>query len=250
VIGQVTERGEPVIARDTDADPVHRRNELLPFTRSEMALPLHAGGGRVIGALDIQSVNPNAFSETDISIFQTVADQLAIAIENAHLFTRAQRDLQEIETLNRQLTGEAWRRFTAGRHAAGYQTDQAGLKPLAPGDSGDEDKRKVSLPLQVRGETIGMLDIVPPEGEEPDEEVRLLLEAVAERVANALDTSRLSEQTQYQAAREQILSRLSAELQAVTDLDVILRVAAREASDALGTGQSFVHLIARFGSEQ
>ncbi|NDJ55298.1 MAG: GAF domain-containing protein, partial [Chloroflexi bacterium] len=63
VIGQVTERGTPVITRDSDTDVLHRRNELLPLTRSELALPLRVES-RIIGALDIQSTNPNAFGET------------------------------------------------------------------------------------------------------------------------------------------------------------------------------------------
>jgi putative methionine-R-sulfoxide reductase with GAF domain len=94
VIGHVTAYGEPLVASDTDSDAVHRRNELLPNTRSEIALPLRVGG-TIIGALDIQSEHPNAFGEKDISVFQTMADQLAVAIQNARLFEQAQRDLQD-----------------------------------------------------------------------------------------------------------------------------------------------------------
>lgn len=243
VIGQVTSRGEPVIAADTDADPVHRRNEFLPRTRSEMALPLRVGG-RVIGALDVQSTSPAAFRQADISIFQTMADQLAVAIENARLFEQARRDLEDIERLNRQLTGEAWRDYMGGRKAGApvaYQTTKGDVKPVRDPDQSDEETG-LSVPLKVRGQTIGLLDIAARDGSEPDEDTRKMLEAVAERVALALDSSRLSEQAQRQAAREQILSRLSAELQATTELDVILRIAAREASRALDTPQSFVHL--------
>nr|MBN1229334.1 GAF domain-containing protein [Anaerolineae bacterium] len=136
VIGQVTARGEPVIASDTDTDVVHRRNELLPYTRAEMALPLRIGD-RVIGALDIQSIHPDAFDERDLAVFQTMADQLAVAIENTRLFERAQRDLTNIERLNRQLTGEAWRQYASGRSTAnvvGYLAGEQGVKPLAAGD--------------------------------------------------------------------------------------------------------------------
>jgi GAF domain-containing protein len=247
VIGQVTARGEAVIASDTDTDPIHRRNELLPHTRSEMALPLQVGG-RIIGALDVQSVSPNAFAEADIPVFRSMADQLAIAIENARLFERAQRDLRDIELLNRQLTGEAWRKYVSGRSSAvpiGYEVNEQGVRPIPPGaDTSETDKGDgtVSLPLTVRGETIGVIDLTPRSGEEPDEETRTILQAVAERVALALDSTRLSEQARTQAEREQILSHLSAELQATTDLNVILKTVAREASLALGTPRGFVHL--------
>ncbi len=255
VIGQVTAQGEAVIVSDTDADALHRRNELLPDTRSEMALPLRIGD-RVIGALDIQSVHPAAFTETDISVFQTMADQLAVAIENIRLFEQAQRNLENIERLNRQLTGEAWRDYMSARGASalGYRADGQGVRPLEAGDltapTGVARGSPLSLPLTVRGETIGVIDLEPHNGALPDDETRRFLEAVAERVALALDSTRLSEQTQRQAAREQILSRLSAELQATTDLNVMLSIAVREASQALDAPHGFIHLTMKYGAQE
>lgn len=254
VIGQVVARGEPVIATDTDTDPIHRRNELLPNTRSEMALPLQVSG-RVIGVLDVQSVRPDAFQPTDVSVFQTMADQLAIAIENARLFEQAERDLRDIELLNRQLTGEAWRDFISGRptSARGFRATAEGIQPIkSEAESPRSEAGAISLPLKVRGETIGVLDLTPRSGEPPDEETRDMLAAVAERVALALDSTRLGEQAQRQAEREQFLSHLSRELHATTDLRSILRIAARSVSRALGTSRSFVHLTMKSdeGQEQ
>jgi GAF domain-containing protein len=250
VIGQVVARGEPVIAADTDTDPVHRRNELLPDTHAEMALPLRISG-RVIGVLDVQGVTPSAFKADDIATFQAIADQLAIAIENVRLFEQAERDLQDISALNRQLTGEAWRSFMQGRSQTspvGFKADAAGIQPVTGIHQPAPAENALSVPLTLRGETIGVLDVRPRDGTTPDEETRSLIEAVAERVAMALDSTRLSEQAQRQAAREQILSHLSAELQAVTDMDVMLRVAAAEASRALNVPRGFVHLTMEYGT--
>jgi GAF domain-containing protein len=249
VIGHVTAYGEPLVASDTDSDSVHRRNELLPNTRSEIALPLRVGG-TIIGALDIQSQNPNAFSEKDISVFQTMADQLAIAIQNARLFEQAQRDLQDIEYLNRQLTGIAWQDYlsTRGKSAPiGYTTDPTGVRPLSTGELPQLEEstsgETMSLPLSVRGKKIGRLSLKPKSGDShPDEDTQVILEAVAERVALALDSTRLSEQAQKQAAREQVLSQLSVKLQSSTNLDTILRTAAREASRAMGVSRGFATL--------
>ncbi len=249
VIGHVTAYGEPLVASDTDVDAVHRRNELLPNTRSEIALPLRVGGA-VIGALDIQSESPNAFSEKDISVFQTMADQLAIAIQNARLFEQAQRDLQDIEYLNRQLTGIAWQDYlaTRGKSASvGYTTDSTGVHPLSTGELTQLEEttsgETMSLPLSVRGKKIGRLSLKPKSGgSHPDEDTQVILEAVAERVALALDSTRLSEQAQKQAAREQVLSQLSVKLQSSTNLDTILRTAAREASRAMGVSRGFATL--------
>ncbi|HEC21580.1 MAG TPA: GAF domain-containing protein, partial [Chloroflexi bacterium] len=99
VIGQVTARGEPVIAHDTDTDPVHRRNELLPDTRAEMALPLRTGD-RVIGALDVQSVQPNAFDPEAQAILRSLADQIAVTLENVQLFQEIQERVAELTTIN------------------------------------------------------------------------------------------------------------------------------------------------------
>jgi len=99
IVGYVTGRGEPRIALDVGQDAVHFENPLLPNTRSEMALPLTVRG-RVIGALDVQSTREAAFSDEDVATLRTMADQLAIAIENARLYEEERRRAEELATLN------------------------------------------------------------------------------------------------------------------------------------------------------
>ena len=84
VIGWVCENNEPRISSDVGQDPIHLRNELLPETRSELAVPLQIEG-QVIGALDVQSTEPDAFRPQDVEVLQTLADQLSAAIQNARL---------------------------------------------------------------------------------------------------------------------------------------------------------------------
>jgi len=93
IIGWVTANRRPRIASEVGKDPVHFKNELLPDTRSEAALPLLIGD-RILGALDVQSRDANAFNQADIEVLQILADQLAVAIENGRLFTRQQRIAQ------------------------------------------------------------------------------------------------------------------------------------------------------------
>jgi signal transduction histidine kinase len=66
-------------------------NDLLPLTRGEMAYPLQIGQ-RVIGVLDIQSVDVDAFSQDDATALEVMADQIAISIQNARLFRQAETD--------------------------------------------------------------------------------------------------------------------------------------------------------------
>ena len=98
IVGYVTGTGKPRIALDVGADQVHFANPDLPGTRSELALPLWAGD-QIIGALDVQSEEPQAFDEEDVLVLQTMADQLAVAIENARLIS----DLTGLSDRNRKV---------------------------------------------------------------------------------------------------------------------------------------------------
>lgn len=97
IIGQATFTGRPVVFNDlgtAEAKETHYANPLLPHTRSELGIPLKAGN-RVIGALNVQSKLPNAFSEDDITILQTLADQIAVAIDNAQAYQLVQNAMEE-----------------------------------------------------------------------------------------------------------------------------------------------------------
>ncbi|MFN8560038.1 MAG: GAF domain-containing protein, partial [Anaerolineae bacterium] len=99
VIGAVTANGQPTIASDTaDARVVHRPNPYLPLTRSEMAIPLKLKG-QVVGALDVQSNQPNAFDDDDIQVLTTLAAQISVAIDNAQLFEQARQRANEMSFL-------------------------------------------------------------------------------------------------------------------------------------------------------
>ena len=82
IVGWCVAKGQPRLATDTQTDPMYLPSPLLPETRSEMALPLRIGE-RVIGALDVQSRMTHAFSPEHAVVFQAIADQLAVALENA-----------------------------------------------------------------------------------------------------------------------------------------------------------------------
>ncbi len=100
IVGYVTGSGEPRIATDVGDDAVYFNNPDLPETRSEMALPLKLGG-MIIGALDVQSKESNAFTEDDITLFTTLADQISVAIENANAYEISQQTVEEMKELDR-----------------------------------------------------------------------------------------------------------------------------------------------------
>ncbi len=100
IVGTVTQTGEYLVNNNTAIDPIHKINPLLPETRAEAAIPLRVGD-RVMGAIDIQSERENAFNENDIAILQSLADQIAIAIDNARSYELAQQAVQEMRELDR-----------------------------------------------------------------------------------------------------------------------------------------------------
>lgn len=100
IVGEVTEKGRAVIVNDTAASQVHRPHPLLPRTRAEAALPLRVGS-RTIGALDIQSEQAGAFRDDDIAVLQTLADQVAIAIDNARSYELSMQAVKEMREADR-----------------------------------------------------------------------------------------------------------------------------------------------------
>lgn len=100
IVGKVTLDGQAVVANDVTTNPLHKVNPLLPETRAEAALPLRIGN-RIIGAIDIQSKTANAFTEDDIAVLQTLADQVAVAIDNARSFELSQEAVMEMREIDR-----------------------------------------------------------------------------------------------------------------------------------------------------
>lgn len=123
MIGAATGMGSAIIALDVGEEPVHFKNPHLPDTRSEMALPLMVSDAerdvRIIGALTVQSTEEAAFSDDDITALQAMADQLAIAINNARLYEQ-----------NRQLLAQAKRRTQLLEAAAEVGRDVTSILAL------------------------------------------------------------------------------------------------------------------------
>jgi|GEM_PF-509770 len=90
IIGWVAQSGQPLIANDVNKEPRYYFHPAHPDTRSELAVPISVGG-KVIGILDVQSTELDAFDESDLDTLQTLADQLAVAMENARLYQETKR---------------------------------------------------------------------------------------------------------------------------------------------------------------
>ncbi|MBL8062548.1 MAG: GAF domain-containing protein [Anaerolineales bacterium] len=104
IVSQVASTGMAVVVNNVEEDSIFKPNPLLPETRSEAAIPLRIGS-RTIGVIDIQGREINAFNEDEISVLQTLADQVAVAIDNARSFELSQeavREMREVDRLKSQ----------------------------------------------------------------------------------------------------------------------------------------------------
>ncbi len=261
MIGQCITQQRARIALDVGAEAVRFENPYLPDTHSELALPL-VSRGAALGALTIQSGVEAAFSGEDIAVLQTMADQVANAIENAHLFNRSQETLREMEATQRRYQERAWSEYVQMAAATRYETQQPGQEML--GDSilpeiqqalqqpeptvvhRSDDNLALVMPIMQRGTPIGALG-VHWEGTQREltEDQISLVQAIAERVGLAAETLRLLDETQRRAARERLISEITGRMRETLDIETVLQTAAREIGGKLG----FLALDVRLGTE-
>ena len=256
IVGYVSATGKSRIALDVEADAAFFNNPDLPNTHSEMALPLRIGE-QIIGVLDIQSIVPNAFQEEDVDVLSTLADQVAIAIQNARSFEISQELLSEAQKTSGAFLRESWRVLQTQEESLGYQITDNKLKPLSKPVASAQIKQAMmskvtvtesgenatlSIPIRLRNTVIGVLDIRVPDEHEWDSDEVDVAEAVAERLSLALEASLLLKSTQRQAEIERITADISTKIGATTQFDSILRTAAEELSRVLGGSEVLVQL--------
>ncbi len=274
VIGQVTASGRRVIAyaQAIGGETIHRRNELLPETAVEAAFPLRMGD-RVIGALDLQSKNASTFEDDDLPIFQSLADHIAIAIDNARLYEETQRQLTEneqlvertrqtaleVERLNQQLTGRFWEDFLSRRTESPGLTinfsehgrkDNAEWTPTLKQalrynhlvQEKQDSVQLIAVPLRVRGQVIGAMEFELDQSGQLSPEDLNLIEEVGEQLGMAAENNRLFEATQRFAQREALVNEIATRLQASNNVETALNVAARSLKEALKANRVAIRL--------
>jgi signal transduction histidine kinase/ActR/RegA family two-component response regulator len=129
IVGYVTQTGQPRIALDVGQDAIYFDNPELPATRSEMALPLEVRG-QIIGALDVQSREAVAYDDEDVTLLRILADQVAIAIDNARLFAQTQEALDDVRSIHQQYIERKWTKVTTEERDLVYEYRRSGIPPL------------------------------------------------------------------------------------------------------------------------
>ena len=243
IVGYVTLIGKPRIAMDVGADAVFFNNPELPDTHSEMALPLK-NGERIIGALDVQSTEAEAFTEDDIQMLNLLASQVSLAIENARLFDETRSALTRTEAISRQFTREAWGRLHTEQNLLGYRYNITGASPLEElveltetGNGKQTEVNQVVVPIELRGELIGKLVVQSPSDKVLSLDQIDIIKAVAERVALSAENARLFEETNRRAERERLVSDITGKIRSGTDPQLMIQTAMDELRKALGASR-------------
>jgi GAF domain-containing protein len=238
LVGRVAADGQPRIALDVGRDAAYFDNPYLPDTRSEMALPLKVRD-KIIGVLDVQSKHKNIFSQDDTEVFEALANQVAIAIENARLAEETQSALEEAQEISKQYIHQAWTQLAASQQKQGYRYTEKHVYPLSQKTTDTGNKNEIlSIPVQLHDETIGVLEISRNETTNKlDEEALTVVRAIANRAALALENARLLEETTRRAGRERLVSDITTKIRSTNDPETMIQTALKELKQALGASK-------------
>jgi hypothetical protein len=245
-LGEASISGQPVIR------PLERDQAV------DVVLPMKVGT-RIVGLLNLRTQRPQYFEQAQVQdIFKSLADSIALILDNVSQFERAearlrennqliertQEALREVERLNQRLTGSAWTQFLrSGVSIPGLTVDfEEGTqvdgtdwtKSLSEAvminhlvQEERDDHQVIAVPLRVRGQVIGAMEFELDSRYEFTPEDLELVQDVSERFGLAVENTRLVQESQRVAQREALVNQISAKLQSANDVNVALTEAAR-----------------------
>lgn len=203
----------------TELNQIRLENPLLPYTRSQLALPLIVGE-TILGVLDMHSTKENAFTAQDVDAYQNMANNIATAIENSRLFQETQQTLVEMRATQRQYLQGAWDSLTSEKPIE-YEI----------GDNETVNVNSIEIPLILRDQVIGQIEMA--NSSEWTVEQKNLVEAIVAQATLALENARLVEESQSTATQERLTNEIIAKIWASSNMDNILQTTVRELGRSL-----------------
>lgn len=186
----------------------------LTAQATEIAIPL-VSGEELAGVLQLYSNQADRLTRDTMPAFEALASELAIAIENAILFTEVTAARAEVELQARRLTRAGWEEFLNAierSEEVGYSYDRGGLTPVSDLTAADNTKEVLSSVIQVTGVPIGAIQLVREPGQSWAAGEASLVESVAQRVAQQVENLRLlAEAERYRLGAEEASRRLTRE---------------------------------------
>ena len=229
MVGTAIREKSPRIAQVASEEKQRYENPLLPYTRSEIALPLIAGD-RILGALNVQSTKEADFGLHVIETMQSMAAQMAIALENARLFQDTQQNLREMRAIQQQYLLEAWNEFSEQNKDLVYEV----------GDRADTKAKKIEVPISLRDQILGQITLEGNDDWTPEQES--LIDAVATQAAIALENARLVSESRQVAMRERMLGEINSKIWSSTTIDGVLQTVVKELGKRLDATSTTIEL--------
>lgn len=277
LVARSAREGQTITVENVRTDPSWLPNPLLPDTYSEMAVPIKLDS-EVVGVLDVQSDQSGGLTKEDEATLETLANQIAVVVRSARLFSQTQQSLYEAQKLQRLYTGQAWEKLIGMRKNTDYEFWQTGVPlpneaPTPEAWAALQEKRTIDLriplaenggngaepaaeykfnsalatPLKLRGQIIGVLGLQDenPQRQWTENEVALI-EAISEQMSIALENARLFEETGRQASREKIIADMTQRVWASGELEQVMRTAVEQ----LGATLEASKVIIKVGIEE
>lgn len=229
----------------TNTERETRLKMALPETQSYAAIPLR-GRNTILGVLVLQSEIPNDFDAESVSVFQILADQVAILLENAELLIQRENAIESERRAYGEITQAAWEDFINLEDYDAYRRDKKGLTlvPAKPYRSQEKRVESEQVPIRIRGKIVGYIDASKSENRAWSASEKELLSILASRLETAMDSARLYQDSQQRAEREQIISKTSARMRETLNIEGVLETAALELRNALGIAEAKIWISA------
>ncbi|MDF1513453.1 MAG: GAF domain-containing protein, partial [Anaerolineae bacterium] len=258
IVGYVALRGQPRIALDVGEDAVFFSNPDLPDTRSEMSLPLRVRD-EIIGVLDVQSMERQAFAEDDVAVLQILADQVALAISNARLYMLSQESIAAERRLRGDLTRDGWRRLLQAEQnltarSSRIKTPLSGNGWYPEMDTAlhsleavvdDDSHTRIAIPVRVAGQTVGVISAKKPKDSSSWSSAEIgLMTNLTGQLSSAVERARLYRQAQYTASRQRTIAEVGTRMRTSLQLETMMQTAADEIRQALDLGDVEIRLAA------
>ena len=242
VVGFVSKNKRPRIVFNQGPDAILFDNPYLSMMQSEMTLPL-ISHDEILGVLDIQTKESYAFAQANVAIFQALANQLALTLQNTRLAEEARINLAELELVIAEQSVSVWSKHLEQK-SYGFVYTPLGVKPLRTTRLDREERSgaaETDVPITLRGRKIGSINIQRLSRQWTKKE-KELLQDVATQIGLAVENARLLNETREQANQELLVSDVSAKLRETLDIDTVLKTAIEEMKRAFNLREVDVHL--------
>ena len=264
LVGRAAETKASILVSDTSQDPNWLPNDLLPNTKAEAVVPILIGE-KVLGVLDVQDAVTNDIFPEDITLLQSLASQVAISLQNAESYAKADAALQEAKSLvENAAEGIAVLDLTTGlftesnanaeklyglEHDELLKVGPAQVSPRTQPDGRDSTEKAMEMisVAMEKGTNIFEWVHINGQGEEFFAEIRLVRlpgdrPRVRVTVTDITERKRSEELNRRRAQQQEAINTITQRIQAATTIEEAMQVAARELGHALGKRQTLVAL--------